>query len=154
MHLYTGTASRFLADNASGTLASKLETRFVDEFRFRPPESEVRAWSNSLAAMGDVIQMRGFSSQGVLVEYQLPLTSRRLDCMFTGHDSAGTRSAVIVELNPDPPRSLAGSVRCGVENDLLSVHELRAPASDVNGARRRRRLGGAVVSVVGPALTC
>lgn len=98
MHLYMGTASAFLVDTSSGTLASKLEERFFDEFRFRPPESEVRAWSNSLGAMGEVIATRGFATQGVLVEYQLPLTSRRLDCLLTGHDTSGTRSAVIVEL--------------------------------------------------------
>lgn len=98
MHLYMGTANGFLRDTASGTLASKLEERFFDEFRFHPPESEVRAWSNSLAAVGEVIDSRAFRTQGVLVEYQLPLTSRRLDCMFTGHDTSGTRSAVIVEL--------------------------------------------------------
>src|SRR3990170_3453132 len=98
MQLYMGTASGFLQDTARGTLASKLEERFFDEFRFHPPESEVRAWSNSLAAVGEVIDSRGFRTQGVLVEYQLPLTSRRLDCMFTGHDTSGTRSAVIIEL--------------------------------------------------------
>ena len=98
MQLYMGTASGFLQDTERGTLASKLEERFFDEFRFHPPESEVRAWSNSLAAVGEVIDSRGFRTQGVLVEYQLPLTSRRLDCMFTGHDTSGTRSAVIIEL--------------------------------------------------------
>lgn len=98
MQLYTGTAGRFLEDAAGELLAGRLQDRFFDEFRFHPPESEVRAWSNSLGAMAEVIGSRGFRTQGVLVEYQLPLTSRRLDCMFTGHDSVGVRSAVIVEL--------------------------------------------------------
>jgi DUF2075 family protein len=98
MHLYMGTATGFLADASGGTLVSKLAGRFFDEFRFHPPDNEVRAWANSLAAVGEVIDSRAFRTQGVLVEYQLPLTSRRLDCMFTGHDTSGTRSAVIVEL--------------------------------------------------------
>jgi hypothetical protein len=98
MHLYMGSAGRFLRDAAARTLGNKLEERFFDEFRFHPPESEVRSWTNSLTAMAEVADARGFRTQGVLVEYQLPLTSRRLDCMFTGHDRSGTRSAVIVEL--------------------------------------------------------
>lgn len=98
MHLYMGSAERFLRDTSGGAIGGKLEERFFAEFRYRPPESEVRSWTNSLGAIADVVDSRGFRTQGVLVEYQLPLTSRRLDCMFTGHDAAGVRSAVIVEL--------------------------------------------------------
>jgi hypothetical protein len=93
-----GSAERFVADAAGGRIAQKLEERFFEEYRFHPPESEVRSWTNSLGAMAAVANSRAFRTQGVLVEYQLPLTSRRLDCMFTGHDPSGTRSAVIVEL--------------------------------------------------------
>ncbi|CAM3954010.1 DUF2075 domain-containing protein [Bordetella bronchialis] len=35
---------------------------------------------------------------GILLEYQLPLSSRRLDCMVTGHTDEGRCSSVIVEL--------------------------------------------------------
>lgn len=78
-------------------MTGKLEQRFYDEYRFAPPDGEVRAWRNSLAAMASVIESEGLDDHGVLVEYQLPLTSRRLDCLITGHRGL-TSGAVVVEL--------------------------------------------------------
>jgi hypothetical protein len=40
----------------------------------------------------------GFTDHGILLEYQLPLSSRRLDAMLTGHGHDGSPAAVIVEL--------------------------------------------------------
>jgi hypothetical protein len=34
----------------------------------------------------------------VILEYQIPLTSKRLDCLVTGKDAKGRDNAVIVEL--------------------------------------------------------
>jgi hypothetical protein len=48
--------------------------------------------------MSQVIQYAGIKKSGVLLEYQLPLSSKRLDCMFTGIDRNGAESAIIVEL--------------------------------------------------------
>jgi hypothetical protein len=98
MELYRGSTPQFARDVRAGTLASKLEARFREEFRFRPADGEVRAWQSSLAAMDHVIRAGGLDDHGILIEYQLPLSSRRLDCMVTGHDGAGSSSAVIVEL--------------------------------------------------------
>jgi uncharacterized protein len=97
MHLYEGTTSQFLSDVKSEQLAGKLQERFFDEYRFRPADGEVRAWRSSLRAMAEVVDSAGLRDHGVLVEYQLPLTSRRLDCMFTGHVGEEP-SAVVVEL--------------------------------------------------------
>jgi hypothetical protein len=97
VHLYSASTSEFIDDVDGEVIAAKLERRFFDEYRFHPPDGEVRAWRNSLAEMASVLQKAGLDDQGVLVEYQLPLTSRRLDCMLTGHrDSAP--AAVIIEL--------------------------------------------------------
>jgi len=48
--------------------------------------------------MKDVVQEAGLLDHGVLLEYQLPLSSKRIDCMICGHDDAGAQQAVIVEL--------------------------------------------------------
>jgi hypothetical protein len=37
-----------------------------------------------------------------LLEYRLPLSSKRLDCLVCGHDRAGTQRASIIELNSRP----------------------------------------------------
>ncbi|MFN8035362.1 MAG: DUF2075 domain-containing protein [Acidimicrobiia bacterium] len=48
--------------------------------------------------MADALNIGSLDDHGVVVELQLPLSSRRLDCMVTGHDAAGQAEAVIVEL--------------------------------------------------------
>ena len=98
MKLYSGSASEFLQDTNRNEIADKLSDQFFAHFRYRPAESEVRSWRNSLRAMSGVITEGNLENTGVLLEYQLPLSSKRLDCMLTGHSKSGTPQAVIVEL--------------------------------------------------------
>jgi uncharacterized protein len=98
MHLYRGSTDQFIADAVRARLSSQLADRFFDEYRYRPAQSEVRAWQNSLRAMADVLQLADLRDQGILVELRLPLTSKRLDCLITGSGPAQGDSAVIVEL--------------------------------------------------------
>jgi len=98
VHLYRGTTDRFVGDAVRARLAGLLADRFFEEFRYRPPQSEVNAWQNSLRAMADVLQLADLTDQGILVELRLPLTSRRLDVLVTGSNPDQGDSAVIVEL--------------------------------------------------------
>lgn len=91
MHLYSGSTTDFLTDVETGRIATVLNDRFFEEYRFAPVESEVRSWQNSLGSMATVVDRAGLRDHGVLVEYQLPLTSRRLDCMFTQATRSGVR---------------------------------------------------------------
>jgi DUF2075 family protein len=98
MHLYQGTTSEFIGDATRNLIASKLSDRFFQHFRYRPAPSEVTAWQNSLRSMSMALQLGGLIDQGILVELQLPLTSRRLDCLVTGTSGGGAPASVIVEL--------------------------------------------------------
>ena len=98
MHLYSGSSIDFISDSTNNRIASKLEDNFFTHFRYKAPQSEVRSWQNSLRAMSSVLQTAALTDHGVIVEYQLPQTSRRLDCMVTGKDTAGKPNAVVVEL--------------------------------------------------------
>ena len=97
MQLYSGSTTEFLLDAEGEALSAKLEERFFEEFRYRPPDSEARAWKNSLGAIAKIVEGASLRDHGVLVEYQLPLTSRRLDFLLTG-SSRTKPSAVLVEL--------------------------------------------------------
>lgn len=98
MHLYSGSTLDFVDDSTHNRIAEKVSAGFERYFRYKPPDSEVQAWRNSLRAMADVVQHGDFFDHGIVVELQLPLSSRRLDCMVTGHDATGRAEAVIVEL--------------------------------------------------------
>lgn len=98
MHLYSGPSIDFIDLTQRNQIADRLTERFFEHFRYRPPESEVKSWQNSLVRMASVMELGDLRDQGVIVEYQLPLTSKRLDVMVTGHGSGGVPGAVVVEL--------------------------------------------------------
>ncbi|MBP7149404.1 MAG: DUF2075 domain-containing protein [Acidobacteria bacterium] len=98
MRLYAGSSSQFITDTIHNQIADKLRLAFFDYFRRQPSPGEVSAWRNSLRAMSQVVQYARLDDHGVLLEYQLPLTSRRLDCLITGRDGAGSDNALIIEL--------------------------------------------------------
>jgi DUF2075 family protein len=98
MHLYQGSTSEFIGDATRNLIAMKLSDRFFEHFRYRPAPSEVASWQNSLRAMSQALQLGDLTEQGILVELQLPLTSKRLDCLITGTTSNGAPSSMIVEL--------------------------------------------------------
>jgi uncharacterized protein len=98
MYLYSGTTIDFVADATRNRIADKLAAAFSDYFRYAPSQGEVHYWQNSLRAMSQVVELADLTDHGIVVELQLPLSSRRLDCMLTGHDAKDTRQAVIVEL--------------------------------------------------------
>jgi hypothetical protein len=45
--------------------------------------------------MANVVQLASMDDHGVVVELQLPLSSRRLDCMFTGRNEADKAPGVL-----------------------------------------------------------
>ena len=98
MHLYSGPSPQFIEDATLHAIGDKIAASFFDNFRYQAPQSEVAAWKNSLMAMANVVRHGGLTDHGVVVEWQLPLSSRRLDVMLTGHNSQGQPLGVIVEL--------------------------------------------------------
>ncbi len=113
MQLYAGTSKQFIDDTFLNRIGEKLRTRFFEEFRFQPSQSEYTSWQNSLRAMCNVLQYANLVDHGVVLEYQLPLSSRRLDCMLTGKDDNAQPNAAIVELKQwsnAAPSSIDGCV--------------------------------------------
>ena len=98
MRLFAGTSEQFLEDTVQNQIAEKLRLAFFGYFRYYPSPSELNSWRNSLRAVSMVFQNAKLTDQGILLEYQLPMTSKRLDCMICGKDANGKDNAVIIEL--------------------------------------------------------
>ena len=98
MQLYSGSSSQFIEDAAQNQIAEKLRLSFFNYYRYNPAPSEVTSWRNSLTRLKDIFQRVDFTDHGVILEYQLPLSSKRLDCLITGKDTNRRDNAVIVEL--------------------------------------------------------
>lgn len=98
MQLYTGSLQDFISDTQQNQIATKLDNAFFDYYGHHPSDAEIRSWRSSLRAVKDVFEYSGFKDHGIMLEYQLPLTSKRLDCMICGRDKEGRDNSVIIEL--------------------------------------------------------
>jgi hypothetical protein len=88
----------FIHDTIRNRIAERLREAFFAYYRYHPSPAEVNSWRNSLRAMTDVLDIASLHDHGILLEYQLPLSSKRIDCMVCGRDENDADQAVIVEL--------------------------------------------------------
>lgn len=79
-------------------ISEKLRSSFQIYRGYSPSEAEVNSWRNSLRTLADVFRLAQFDVQGVILEYQLPLTSMRVDCIITGRDANLAAHAILIEL--------------------------------------------------------
>jgi len=98
MRLYSGNAVDFAEDAAHNRIADKLKKAFLIAYRYEPGPAEVNSWRNSLRAVAQVMERAHLRDNGVILEFELPACSLRLDCLVTGRDTAGTSHATIIEL--------------------------------------------------------
>lgn len=98
MRLYAGMSVAFIENTLRNQIARKLSDAFFQYYGYPAAKSEVASWGNSLRAMAQVVQYAKLNDHGVIVEYELPSSSRRLDFMICGRDASHGDEAVIVEL--------------------------------------------------------
>ena len=98
MQLYTGSSRQFVEDATHDRLLGKLEEAFAHHFGHKVARGEARSWQNSLWRLGVVLKDADLLDNGVILEYRLGLTSRRLDVMVTGTGARYRPGATIVEL--------------------------------------------------------
>ncbi|RKT76709.1 hypothetical protein DFJ68_0105 [Terracoccus luteus] len=84
-------------------LELELESRLAEQMAHvtgrRPSPAERRSWSRSLPVLAADLQDAGLSGVEMLVEYQLPLTSKRADVVLAGVGRrTGEPAYVVVEL--------------------------------------------------------
>jgi len=98
VRLYAGMSRTFVIDTVHNQIARKVSDAFFQYYGYHAPKPEVAAWGNSLRAMAQVVQYASLEDHGIIVEYELPNSSLRLDFMICGRSPTGRDEAVIVEL--------------------------------------------------------
>lgn len=99
MIVYSGTVSSFNEVVDSGQIADLLIEELKRIGAFVNNEAEIRSWNNSLLHMKTVIDVPEINKDlCVALEYQIPITSKRVDFIITGIDDMGKSNVVIVEL--------------------------------------------------------
>lgn len=95
-------SARMLAELAASDVSlveKHLEEHFVLQGLGVPSESERRSWRRSLPVLARDLADAGLQDVEVILEYRLPLSSKRADVVLAGTDpQTGDESYVVVEL--------------------------------------------------------
>src|SRR5438876_10431768 len=98
MRLYSGSVHDFATALSAGTLVPAMEHQFAQQMLYRPSPSEITSWANSLPVLGGDLTGAGLQKASIVLEYMLPLSSKRLDAIVLGQDQDGLGNAVVIEL--------------------------------------------------------
>ena len=99
MIVYSATKREFIDDVRSNKIAGIIENEVLRKLNRNSPRNERISWENSLQFMSQILWDDGIpSSAGVAIEYNLPMTNRRVDFILTGKDPEHNDTAIIVEL--------------------------------------------------------
>jgi DUF2075 family protein len=99
MIVYQSTKKGFSDD----VISNNIENIILDSFKQRlgrtTTEREIMSWRNSMMYMETLLQDELIPQDcGVMIEYQIPQTSKRIDFIITGQNEERNDHAIIVEL--------------------------------------------------------
>lgn len=99
MIVYSGSRADFTSDVLSNQIEKKILDAFALRLGRRTSGAEIESWKNSMQYMNNVLTSGDIPEDaGVAIEYQVPLTSKRVDFILSGADADRKDVAVIVEL--------------------------------------------------------
>ncbi|MCO4698174.1 hypothetical protein LRR80_04247 [Streptomyces sp. RO-S4] len=97
--LFRASAKTVAVMALDGSLFLHLTDQFVHMHGYRPGTSEVRSWERSIPVLASALNDAGLGDVEMMLEYALPLNSKRADVVLAGvHPSTGEPSYVVVEL--------------------------------------------------------
>lgn len=97
--LFRESAASIAARALDSSLYLHLTEQFVHMHGYRPGAAELRSWERSIPALMAALNDAGLGDVEVMLEYALPLNSKRADAILAGvHPTTGEPSYVVVEL--------------------------------------------------------
>lgn len=99
MIIYQNTKGGFIEDVRNGYIADKIEQEFIKHNISHSNQAEYRAWANSLMFMRNALDDNDISDDcSLAIEYQIPLTAKRVDFLIAGKDENDNNNIVVIEL--------------------------------------------------------
>jgi uncharacterized protein len=135
MRLYEGSVVEFREDVIRNIIADKLANAFLDHYRHSPSKGEIGSWQQSLNFLRNSFDLAALSDNRVIVEYELPYSSRRIDVLVFGRSGAGKDGIVLVELKQWGNDAVSDAAAEGNVNVRFSagVREVAHPSWQVQG---------------------
>ncbi|MEU7239028.1 DNA/RNA helicase domain-containing protein [Streptomyces sparsogenes] len=99
MHIFGGTVTEAAARVADPAFVAECAETYA-EIHGRPPgEAEQRSWSRSWPSLLRILSAAELGDLHLLLEYELPGTSQRIDALLLGHQAAAKGlTSVVIEL--------------------------------------------------------
>ncbi|MGQ4389851.1 hypothetical protein ACN6LB_000177, partial [Streptomyces sp. SAS_270] len=98
--LFRDSAAAVAAEIHAGSLFLRLTDQFVHMHGHKPGGSEIRSWERSLPVLANALVDSDLGQVEMLIEYGLPLTSKRADVVLAGvlrgHEVSGQGSNRVV----------------------------------------------------------
>ncbi len=98
MRLYEGTLSEFNRAVIHNQIADQIDANYTKYYKRRAAPSEYRAWQQSLNFLKNSFEYTGLTDNKLVIEYELPYSTRRIDALIFGRDTTDTDSVVLIEL--------------------------------------------------------
>ncbi len=115
MKLYTGTVEQFNQDVLTNQMPDKLQKAYETYYYRMANPREVQSWNNSLQFMKNAVEYASLKEDMIVVEYELPYSNQRIDCMLFGRGPAGGDNVVLMEL-----KQWSKAEECDVENNVVT----------------------------------
>ena len=99
MIVYRESKSGFVRDVFNGTIADEIDSAFLLHLGRHTSPNEKTSWKNSMMHMYKVLNTPDIPDDSeIAIEYQVPLTSKRIDFIIAGNDAKHKENVVIIEL--------------------------------------------------------
>ena len=98
MRLYEGTIANFIDETTHNRIVDELKGQFENYYGRKVNDSEVGAWTNSLQFLKNVVEVSSPKENMISIEYELPYSNERIDCLLFGEGIDGKKNVNIVEL--------------------------------------------------------
>lgn len=99
MIVYQSTKEGFLSDVLNNEIDSKIKAAFIRHLGRSTSPNEVLSWTNSMMHMNNVLSDPEIAvDAGISIEFQIPLTSKRIDFIITGLSEEYKQQVIIIEL--------------------------------------------------------
>ena len=98
MIIYENTIEQFNQDVVRNCIADRAATKYKAYYKKNPGDAEYRSWAYSLAILNNSFLYAGLKDNHVIVEYEIPYTSQRIDVLVFGNDLKDQGNIVLMEL--------------------------------------------------------
>lgn len=99
MIIYQNSKQSFIDDVISNNIENVIYDFFKKKLGQTTTQGEINSWKNSMQYMNNVLLDTEIPSDaGVVIEYQIPQTSKRIDFILTGQGEDNSNFAILIEL--------------------------------------------------------